>query len=269
MANHQLRVLDAHGTPSARFRAACEAGEAGYVHSHENGSAFDGPGLRYVLWTTGCLMRCPYCHNPDTWNTLNGKASTVDEVLTDAARFAPFLRAAGGGFTVSGGEPLSQDRFAVRLLRGARGLGLHTALDTNGFLGRRLSDDELEEIDLFLLDIKSFLPGVHRRATGVEVGPVLDFARRLDAQQRPAWVRFVLVPGLTDDAENVAGLAEFVASLGNVERVQVLPFHQMGRFKWEKLGLDYTLDDTPEATAEQAEAVREVFRAARVRHVAA
>ncbi|MEM7626485.1 MAG: pyruvate formate-lyase-activating protein [Planctomycetota bacterium] len=234
----------------------------GYVHSHEATSALDGPGPRYVVWLTGCLMRCQYCHNPDTWNLIHGRPTPATEVLDDLTRYAAFLKAARGGFTVSGGEPLAQPGFTLRLVRGAGALGLHTALDTNGYLGERLTDDQLGEIDLFLLDLKSFLPDLHERVTGVKNDAVLRFARRLEELERPAWVRFVLVPGLTDDARNVAQLADFTATLGNVERVEVLPFHQMGRSKWDQLGMPYPLRDTPSATDDQVEAACDVFRAA-------
>jgi pyruvate formate lyase activating enzyme len=165
-----------------------------------------------------------------------------------------------GGLTVSGGEPLMQDRFAVRLLQAAKAMGVHTALETNGYLGDRLSDAELEQIDLVLLGIKSW-GAAHQDLTGKDIGPTLDFARRLAARKRPIWVRFVLVPGLTDDKEVVAPIARFAASLGTVERVEVLPFHQMGRFKWEKLGLDYTLNDVKAPSSGLVEETCDVFRA--------
>ena len=152
------------------------------------------------------------------------------------------LAVMSGGFTISGGEPLMQHRFAVKLFRAARAMGVHTALDTTGYLGDRLSDDDLEAINLVLLDIKTWDAERHRRLTGMDNGPVLEFARRLAARKRPIWLRFVLVPGLTDDPEDVAKIASFAAGLGNVERVDVLPFHQMGRYKWERLGIKYTLD---------------------------
>ena len=148
-----------------------------------------------------------------------------------------------GGFTLSGGEPLMQDRFAVRLFTAVRSMGVHTALDTNGYLGDRLTDDELKQIDLVLLDLKTWDNERHLKLTGKEVGPTLNFARRLAELKRPVWARFVLVPGLTDDEENVGAIAKFAAGLGNIERVDVLPFHQMGRFKWKQLGLDYQLDN--------------------------
>jgi pyruvate formate lyase activating enzyme len=170
-----------------------------------------------------------------------------------------------GGFTLSGGEPLLQDRFAVKLFAAAKTMGIHTALDTNGSLGERLTDEELASIDLVLLDIKSWDPERHRRLTGQEVGPVLDFARRLSAQKRPIWLRFVLVPGLTDDAKDISQIARFAAGLGNVERVDVLPFHQMGRFKWKELKLDYSLENTSPPTSDAVEGVCALFRTAGLR----
>jgi pyruvate formate lyase activating enzyme len=171
------------------------------------------------------------------------------------------LRAMAGGFTLSGGEPLMQDRFAVRLFTAAQEMGIHTALDTNGYLGGRLSDDELERIDLVLLDIKGWEPERHRQLTGKDNGPILDFARRLAARKRPVWVRFVLVPGLTDDPHDIDQIARFCASLGNVRRVDVLPFHQMGQYKWEKIGLAYTLSNVEPPTTDQVEQVCSQFRA--------
>jgi pyruvate formate lyase activating enzyme len=167
----------------------------------------------------------------------------------------------GGGFTLSGGEPLMQDRFAVKLLGAAREMGIHTALDTNGSLGHRLSDQELNVIDLVLLDIKCWNPETHQRLTGMDLAPVLEFARRLAVSRRPVWLRYVLVPKLTDNMSDIAQLAEFVAELGNVQRVDVLPFHQMGKFKWKELKLDYTLEETHPPSAEVVRLACEQFRA--------
>jgi pyruvate formate lyase activating enzyme len=241
-----------------------ETGDTGYIHSYTTGSAHDGPGLRTVVWTTGCHFRCQYCHNPDTWHLKGGRSVTADAVVTEVARHATFMRLTGGGVTISGGEPLVQAPFVARVLRGCRQQGIHTALDTNGFYGDRLSDDELRLVDLVLLDIKSWDAATHRRVTGVDVGPTLAFARRLAALGRPAWVRFVLVPGLTDDRANIAGLADFVAGLANVQRVEVLPFHQLGRAKWDRLGADYPLAATPPASAEATARAAEIFRASGV-----
>jgi pyruvate formate lyase activating enzyme len=162
---------------------------------------------------------------------------------------------------LSGGEPLLHDRFAIKLLTAAKSMGIHTALDSNGALGGRLTDAELEQIDLVLLDIKGWDPERHRRLTGMDIGPVLDFARRLARSRKPMWVRFVLVPGLTDDGEDISQIARFSADLGNVERVDVLPFHQMGRFKWKELKYKYTLDDIQPPTLETVEKVRMQFHA--------
>jgi pyruvate formate lyase activating enzyme len=240
--------------------AAAQDGAQGYVHSYHVGSTVDGPGVRMVVWTTGCPLRCAYCHNPDTWKVQNGTLTSADELLAKLRGYARFLHTAKGGLTISGGEPLVQTPFVMGLFREARRLGVHTALDTSGFLGERLSDADLASIDLVLLDIKSYDPATHRRVTGRDVAPVLRFARRLSDLGRPMWLRFVLVPGLTDDPANVAGLAEFASSLRAVERVEVLPFHQMGHFKWQGLGLPYTLAETPEPDAALLERVRGQLR---------
>ncbi|MEC5384860.1 pyruvate formate-lyase-activating protein [Uliginosibacterium sp. H3] len=235
-------------------------GRWGFIHSQETGSSVDGPGVRVVYWTTGCEFRCLYCHNPDTWKLKHGQLVCVDDILTDLKKYAGFLKLAKGGFTVSGGEPLVQDRFVMNLMRGAKELGLHTALDTNGFLGDKLSDEDLNSIDLVLLDIKSWDPETHLRTTAKPVEPVLAFARRLAERKHPVWLRFVLVPGLTDATDNIDGVAKFAASLGNIERVDVLPFHQLGKFKWEALGMKYELADTKSPTNESVDFARAIFR---------
>ncbi|MEC5396635.1 pyruvate formate-lyase-activating protein [Uliginosibacterium sp. H1] len=255
-----LRVEHSNTMPDAQTNDLLRGGRWGFLHSEETGSAVDGPGMRLVYWTTGCEFRCQYCHNPDTWKLKNGRLVCVDDLLQELAKYAPFLKAANGGLTVSGGEPLVQDRFVMQLMHGAKALGVHTVLDTNGFLGNKLSDEELEEIDLFLLDIKSWDPETHLRVTAKPVEPVLEFARRLAERKRPVWLRYVLVPGLTDAPDNVEGVAKFCAGLGNVERVDVLPFHQLGKFKWDQLNMKYELADTLPATAEQTAAARALFR---------
>jgi pyruvate formate lyase activating enzyme len=256
----ELRVNQSRSLPESFVKASLDSGDVGFLHSFTTGSAVDGPGIRLVAWTAGCHWRCLYCHNPDTWSMINGMAVPLDRATEELRKYRRGLQAMGGGFTLSGGEPLMQDRFAARVFAAAKSLGIHTALQTNGHLGNRLRDEELQEIDLVLLDIKSWDPELHRRVTGKEIGPTLDFARRLAEQKRPIWVRFVLVPGLTDDPENVAGIARFAAGLGVVERVDVLPFHQMGRFKWEKLGLNYTLDNVEPPSLELVETTCQIFR---------
>jgi pyruvate formate lyase activating enzyme len=257
----ELRVGLGRNVPEPDVRSALATGDMGFLHSFTTGATVDGPGVRVVAWTTGCMWRCRYCHNPDTWTLGNGIPVTVTRAAEELRKYRHGLKIMSGGFTVSGGEPLMQHRFVVKLFTAARAMGIHTALDTNGYYGDKLGDDELQTIDLVLLDIKTWDPERHRHLTGMEVGPTLEFARRLAAHRRPVWVRYVLVPGVTDDAEDIAKVATFCAGLGNVERVDVLPFHQMGRFKWERLGLDYTLSDVATPTTQAAEQACKAFRA--------
>ena len=256
----ELRLNQSSGVARIVRQEVARNRRRGFLHSFTTGSAVDGPGVRVVAWTAGCQWRCRYCHNPDTWSMINGMPVPLERAVDEIRKYRRGLQVMSGGFTLSGGEPLMQDRFAVRLLTAAKAMGVHTAIETNGYLGDRLSDAELEQIDLVLLGIKSWGTERHQDLTGKDIGPTLDFARRLAARKRPIWVRFVLVPGLTDDLADIASIATFAASLGNVERVEVLPFHQMGRFKWEKLGLDYTLKDVEPPSAELTERVLDQFR---------
>ncbi|MCB7138115.1 pyruvate formate lyase-activating protein [Cellulosimicrobium marinum] len=251
--------------------AAMRAGELGSVHSWELVTAVDGPGTRLTVFLNGCPLRCLYCHNPDTFAMKDGEPVTADELLARVTRYLPVFRATHGGLTLSGGEVLMQPAFAARVLRGAKARGVHTALDTSGFLGANATDAMLDDTDLVLLDVKSGDPETYRTVTGRDLEPTLRFGRRLaerglTGHGPEVWVRFVLVPGLTDDVENVEKVASYVASLdeirpGTVARVEVLPFHQMGRDKWDALGRTYELDDTPAPSAELTERVRDQFRA--------
>jgi len=256
----ELRANRSQAIPESDVRAALATGSMGFLHSFTTGSTVDGPGIRVVAWTAGCQFRCLYCHNPDTWNMGNGIPVKLDKAIAELRKYRHGLKVMSGGFTLSGGEPLMQDRFGVRLLRAAQEMGIHTALDTNGNFGNRLTDEELRAADLVLLDIKCWDQERHRRLTGMEIAPVLDFARRLAHQRRSVWLRFVLVPGLTDDIEDISQIAGFAAGLGNVERVDVLPFHQLGRYKWRELGLTYTLDKFLPPTSGQIESARQLFR---------
>jgi pyruvate formate lyase activating enzyme len=237
--------------------------EIGYFHSYEITGAVNGPGTRFTLFLSGCPLRCQYCQNPDMWRLGDGRKVTLGRMVDEIGKYARFLRTARGGITVSGGEPMLQIRFLEALLRRCKeDLGLHTAVDTSGFLGDRASDEFLDLVDLFLLDIKSGDAATYHLVTSAELDPTLRFARRLSERGRPMWIRFVLVPGLTDDAENVEPIAAFAGGLGNVQRVDVLPFHQMGRFKWERLGLNYTLNDVKPPPIEVVEQACATFRAA-------
>ncbi|WP_370147139.1 pyruvate formate-lyase-activating protein [Streptacidiphilus sp. EB129] len=248
----------------------------GRVHSWDMSTGVDGPGTRFVLFLSGCPLRCRYCQNPDTWHMRDGRLSGVDEVMVRIEQCAAFLRASGGGVTISGGEPLLQHAFTAEVLHRCKALGLHTALDTSGFLGAAADQALLADTDLVLLDIKSFDIRVYERLTGGHLAPTLSFAGRLDALGVRTWIRYVLVPGWTDDPTAVEGLATFVAGLSNVERVDVLPFHKLGATKYQELGLPFhklgatkyqelglpfPLRDTPTPDTALVDRVRAQFRA--------
>lgn len=217
---------------------------AGYIHSLETAGTLDGPGIRFVMFLSGCHFRCQYCHNPDTWKLKHGLHVTVDDVMEEIERYADFLVRYGGGVTLSGGEVLVQAPFVATLVSRMKDRGLHVALDTNGYLGERAGEDLMRDVDLWLLDLKAFDETIHKRVTGQSNAKVLAFARALSDAHKPMWIRYVLVPGLTDDADDIAHLADFVATLETVERVEILRFHQMGAFKWTELGIDYPLANT-------------------------
>ena len=237
-------------------------GAFGYVHSYETSSRYDGPGLRAVLFVSGCLLRCTYCHNPDTWHLKDGTYISAQQVIDRLGQFASALRALDGGLTISGGEVMVQLAFTKRILAGAKQMGLHTAIETSGFLGDRVDDSYLSVLDLVLLDIKSSNPDTYKLVTGRDLAPTLRFAERLAKMNKPVWVRFTLVPGHTDDPANVEGIAKFVAPMKNVEWVEVQPFHKMGEFKWKAMNLDYKHANTPPPTPELVNRVIEQFRAA-------
>ena len=238
------------------------SGELASMHSWELVTGVDGPGTRMTVFLSGCPLRCLYCHNPDTMFAAKGQPVRLDDLVNRLKRYRMIFRTTGGGLTVSGGEPLMQPAFVGRLLHEAQQLGIHTAIDTSGFLGVNASDALLDDLDLVLLDIKSGIPEVYRKATGRELQPTLDFARRLSERgTEEVWIRFVLVPGLTDAVENVEAVAGIVEQISVVTRVEVLPFHQMGRDKWVTLDLPYELADTSPPSKELTERVRNQFRA--------
>ena len=236
-------------------------GEVGTVHSWELVTAVDGPGTRMTTFLAGCPLRCLYCHNPDTMTARGGVPVLADDLLDRIRRYRGVFRATGGGVTLSGGEVLMQPAFARRVLRGAKELGVHTALDTSGFLGSNADDDLLADVDLVLLDVKAGDETTYHRVTGRRLAPTLTFGRRLADLGVETWLRFVLVPGLTDNPATIAPIADYAASLPTVTRVEVLPFHQLGRAKWDELGLPYELGGTEPPPPDAVEAVRAVFRA--------
>jgi pyruvate formate lyase activating enzyme len=258
----ELRVDLGKDVPEKTVRDALADGDMGFLHSFTTGSTVDGPGVRVVAWTTGCMWRCQYCHNPDTWTMRNGYPVSLARAIDEVRKYRQGLKVMGGGFTISGGDPLMQHRFVANLLKGVKAAGIHTCIETNGYKGAELSDADLESIDLVMLGMKSWGEERHKQLTGREHAPTLDFARRLAALKKPVWVRFVLVPGLTDDPEMVKGIAQFVAGLGNVERVEVLPFHQLGRYKWERLGLAYACANIGAPAADLVDRTIGIFRSA-------
>jgi len=256
---YELRVNLSKSVPDNVIKRSLNTGDIGFLHSFTTGSTVDGPGVRVVAWTAGCQWRCQFCHNPDTWSLTNGMPVPLEKAIAELGKYRHGLKVMSGGLTVSGGEPLLQDRFVVRLFAAAKKMGVHTALNSNGMLHERLTDAELADINLVILDIKTWGDDRHIELTGKALGPTLDFARRVASLNRPIWQRLVVIPGLTDDPAIVAEIAKFSASLGNVKRVDVLPFHQMGRFKWKELGLDYKLESVVPPTSDLIERVRAQF----------
>ena len=259
----EMRVHLGDDVPDMDVRDALKTGDLGFLHSYTSGSAVDGPGIRLVAWTTSCMFRCQYCHNPDTWTLKNGIPVTLERAVDGVRKYANGLKAMNGGFTLSGGEPLMQARFASRLIAAVKEMGVHTAIETNGYYGDHLSDNELQNIDLVILDMKAFTRSQHELVTGgMHNEDVLEFCNRLAGLKRPMWLRYVLVPGLTDIPEEMEAVADFAASLGVVERAEILPFHQMGKYKWERLNLDYKLADTETPTREGVAKAIAIFREA-------
>jgi pyruvate formate lyase activating enzyme len=262
-----LRVGASKKVDEIDIRSAMESGEWGFIHSFTTGSAVDGPGVRIVGWLSGCQFKCVFCHNPDTWKVVNGTPVRLERAVEVVSQYRQGLRTMKGGLTISGGEPLLQYRFLSKLFPAIHERGIHTTLETNGFFGARLTDEDLSSIDLVMLGLKAIEPDLHKRLTGMDNKTVHEFAHRLAARKHPVWIRFVIVPGWTDNMEEVDRMAEFAVSLGNVERIDVLPFHQMGRFKWEKLGMDYQMRDAKPPSRETIDEAIAHFRAAGLKAV--
>jgi pyruvate formate lyase activating enzyme len=232
--------------------------QSGRIHSVDTCGTVDGPGIRFVVFTQGCPLRCLYCHNPDCQAIHDGTVTTVDEIMAQIERAKNYIRS--GGVTISGGEPLMQPGFVAEIFDRCHQIGLHTTLDTSGYVTLAVAEPVLKNTDLVLLDIKSYHPDLFRKVTSVSIEPTLTFARYLAHIAKPTWVRFVLVPGLTDIEDNVVSLAKFVSGLGNVERVEILPFHKMGEYKWQQMGLPYVLGETQPPTPVQVEHITQIFQ---------
>lgn len=236
----------------------------GRVHSIESFGTVDGPGVRLVVFMQGCPMRCQYCHNPDTWKIGGGTEMTVDQIMEQYEKNRSFYQR--GGITVTGGDPLVQIEFVTELFQAAKDQGIHTCLDTSGATFQPKSESRMELFDrllavtdLVMLDIKHIDPIGHEKLTGRPLAPILDFARYLDAMGVPIWIRHVVVPGITYEQGELYRLGLFLATLSNVKALDVLPYHDMGKPKYEKLGIDYVLKDVPPLKNEEALAARKII----------
>jgi pyruvate formate lyase activating enzyme len=239
----------------------------GNIHSIETFGTVDGPGIRYVVFTQGCLLRCLYCHNADTWEIGKGKIMSTDEIMTDFESYLPFIEASGGGITVSGGEPLLQPDFLINLFKKCKARGIHTTLDTSGgcySMEESFQKKLLELIqytDLVLLDLKHLDDSAHKKLTGRSNVNILEFARFLSDHHVAIWARHVLVPGWTDSHDHLERLGAFIRTLSNVQKIEVLPYHKLGVYKWKTLGYKYALDDVEPPAADSVELAKALLGA--------
>ena len=231
----------------------------GRVHSIETFGTVDGPGIRYIIFAQGCPLRCKYCHNRDTWDVKGGKEYTADELIADASKYSSYMKFSGGGITVSGGEATLQPEFLKDLFKKAKANDIHTCLDTSGFVDIDVIDPVLDYTDLVLLDIKHMDSDKSKDLVGVGAEKSLKLAKHLSDRNIPVWIRYVLVPGVTDDAEHMEMLGQFISTLNNVEKVEILPYHTMGVHKWESLGFDYELKHIEDATPEDVDKAAKVL----------
>lgn len=238
----------------------------GHIHSTESFGAADGPGVRFIVFMQGCHMRCRYCHNPDTWKMDGGDEVTADEILKRALRFKPYW-GKDGGITISGGEPLLQINFVIELFKKAKELGINTCIDTAGnpFTKEEPFFSKFEELmkytDLLLLDLKEINPTRHKDLTGFDNSNIIEMAKYLSEINKPVWIRHVLVPEHSDFDEDLDALGDFIDTLSNVDRVEILPYHTLGKFKWENLGIPYTLESISPPSAERIENAKQRIHA--------
>ena len=238
----------------------------GHIHSTESFGAADGPGVRFIVFMQGCHMRCRYCHNPDTWKMDGGDEVTADEILKRALRFKPYW-GKDGGITISGGEPLLQIDFVIELFKKAKELGINTCIDTAGnpFTKEEPFFSKFEELmkytDLLLLELKEINPTRHKDLTGFDNSNIIEMAKYLSEINKPVWIRHVLVPEHSDFDEDLDALGDFIDTLSNVDRVEILPYHTLGKFKWENLGIPYTLESISPPSAERIENAKQRIHA--------
>ena len=230
----------------------------GYIHSFESFGTKDGPGIRFVLFLQGCPLRCLYCHNVDTWNLKDKKyMMTADNVMKEILKVKGFIKS--GGVTVSGGDPLLQPEFLTELFKLCKENGIHTAVDTSGYIFNEKIKKMLEYVDLVLLDIKHINPVKYKEITSVKLENTLKFAEYLSDIGKPVWIRYVLIPGYTDNENDLNKWAEYVSGLKNVERVEILPFHQMGGDKWDQVGREYKLKEVQTPLPHDVKRAEKIF----------
>ena len=233
--------------------------QQGYIHSIDTGGMVDGPGIRYIVFLAGCSLRCKYCHNPDTWKPKGGKQVTVSDTIRDIRKYQSYLKFSGGGVTVTGGEPFVQPDFLMELLAACKHYGIHTALDTSGHTNIQAAEKVLDYTDLVLLDIKSINPETYKELTKVPLDKTLDFLKLSERLNVPVWIRFVLVPGHTDNLEDIQKMADFLKPFANIAKVEVLPFHKLGEYKWENLDMPYELADIQPPSKELLDKVKGIL----------
>lgn len=224
----------------------------GRIHSLETFGTLDGPGIRFVLFTQGCALQCQYCHNPDTWDSSVGKKMTVEQVLAEIEPYLDYYRRSGGGITVTGGEPSLQAAFVAELFKQCKSKwNLHTTLDSSGFCEPAHAEELLKYTDLVLLDLKMMDREKHIALTSQPNDRTLRFAEHLSERGTKMWIRHVLVPGLTDNRDDLVALGDYIRTLNNVEKVEILPYHRMGVYKWEQIGKKYPLEGVQSPTADE------------------
>lgn len=232
----------------------------GYVHSIETFGTVDGPGIRFVIFMQGCPLKCKYCHNRDTWELSTGNRTSAIDLLSEIKRYIPYMKSSGGGVTVSGGEPLLQAKFIIELFKELKKINIHTCIDTAGSIP--INDDIISLLnytDLVLLDIKHINSKKAKLLTGLSNENNLNFAKYLSKNNISMWIRQVLVPGYTDDEKDLISLKKFISKLSSVEKVEILPYHDLGKYKWEELGLIYPLNDVRLATSEDVARAKKIL----------
>lgn len=239
----------------------------GAVHSVESFGSVDGPGIRFIIFLQGCKMRCRYCHNPDTWDKHADNMKSADELLAQAIRFKSYW-GKKGGITVSGGEALLQIDFLIELFKKAKSMGIHTCLDTAAqpFTRENPFFEKFEKLmlytDLILFDLKHINNEAHKKLTGWGNENIIDCSKYLSQIEKPVWIRHVLVPTITDKNEYLYELRDYLKTLNNIEKIEVLPYHALGVYKWEKLGIPYTLKEINAPTKEQVEKAQDILNEA-------